>query len=453
MRPVRRLALIVLCALAPAAPAHGAVFVAGSGQNPGVAIDGVGTAYVGWQIDTYGPNDAVQVCRLPPKAKRCESVTTVAFPGEGFNRSRVSLIASGASTVDAIVPRSNGADYSTYLARSADGGRTFGPAIKISDGSFEQGVAGPNGTVALTGGVGMHVGVVAPDGSGAATRGSDLGGLLGGQWNDIVTAGGDVIAASSSSGGSAAWRLPPGADPNIPDNWQQLDELPVGRQPELAATAHGTTVLLEPEAPNAPGLVAQRLNGASWSKPVRVGASVLNNDFEMVSGGAGRLGALRTDQGRLYYATSTDGGTLWSSEVVAAGVGTGPWELEAAAGADGRGVAAVRVDTQIRVARFSPSQAPVASRRFGRGRVQVRSLCDGDVNVLVVEAKRDGARVAASRLLRRASFARARGAARLSRSKFRARYDLSRVRTRVAVRLVPRSGRSRAVRLAVRRCG
>ncbi len=83
----------------------------------------------------------------------------------------------------------------------------------------------------------------------------------------------------------------------------------------------------------------------------------------------------------------------------------------------------------------------------------MRSLCDSDENLLVVEAKRLGARVAPSSLLRRASFSRARGASRLSRSKFRARYDLRRARASIRVRFVPRAGRSRAVRLAVPRCG
>lgn len=453
MRRVRRLVILVLCALAPAAPASAATFVAGSGQNPGVAIDGAGTAYVGWQVDTYGDDDHIEVCRLPARAKACETVATATFPGNGYNRSRVTLIASGPSTVDAIVPRTTGGASATYLARSVDGGRTFAPGMQISATDFAQGAAGPNGTVALIGGLSINVGVVGPDGSGAASEGASLAETLGGQWHDIATQGTDVVSAGSSAQGSAAWRLPLGADPNIPDSWQRLDDLPTGRQPELAPSSHGLVALIEPHRVNANGLYAQRLTGTSWTKPVRVTASVLNNDFELVSGGVGRVGALRTDSGRIYYATSTDGGTLWSSEVAAAGVGTTPWELEGAAGADGRGVAAVRVGNQIRIARFSPSQSPVASRRFGNGRVQVRSLCEGDENVLVVEAKRLGARVAASSLLRRASFHRARGASRLSRSAFRARYDLSRARAKVLVRFVPRAGRSRAMRLAVRRCG
>ncbi len=453
MRAVRRLlVLIVFAALAPAAPAQALVFAAGTGQNPGVAMDGLGTAYVGWQIDTYGPNDAVQVCRLPAKAKQCESVATVAFPGQGFNRSRVSLVAWTPDVVDAIIAREIRADYSTYLARSVDGGRTFGPARQISETYFEQAVPGPNGTLALVGGIALHAGVVSPDGSGAATEGSDLSDVLAGQFNDITGAGGDVVAAGSDAAETVSWRLPAGADPNFPANWLRLADLPGERQPELASDAHGTVGLFEPVG-EANGLHARRLVGNAWGKPVRVTSDDLNNDFALVTGGAGRLSALRTDSGFLYYATSKDGGTLWSSEVEATRLGGTPWELEAAAGADGRGVAAVRRDKDILVTRFAPSQAPIASRRIKRGRVQVRTLCDGDVTVLVVEAKRDGVRVSPSKLLRRASFARARGAARLSRSRFRARYDLTRSRTRVKVRFVPRSGRSKAVRLAVRRCG
>ncbi len=375
MRPVRRLVILVLCALAPAAPASAATFVAGSGQNPGVAIDGVGTAYVGWQVDTYGDNDHIEVCRLPAKAKACETVATVAFPGKGYNRSRVTLIASGPSTVDAIVPRTDtGAGAATYLARSIDGGRTFAPGIRISANDFEQGAAGPNGTVALIGGLSVNVGVVAPDGSGAATEGASLAATLAGQWHDIATQGTDVIAAGSSAQGSAAWRLPLGADPDVPDSWQQLDDLPTGRQPELAPSAHGLVALIEPHRVNAKGLYAQRLTGNSWTRPVRVTASVLNNDFELVSGGVGRVGALRTDDGRIYYATSTDGGTLWSSEVVAAGVGTSPWELEGAAGADGRGVAAVRVGAIRSGSRASRRRSRRSSLAAGRQRTRAGAL-------------------------------------------------------------------------------
>ena len=53
----------------PAAPRRRVRFAVGTGQNPGVAMDGVGTAYVGWQIDTYEPGDAVQFCRLPPRQR------------------------------------------------------------------------------------------------------------------------------------------------------------------------------------------------------------------------------------------------------------------------------------------------------------------------------------------------------------------------------------------------
>ena len=42
-------------------------FTVGTGQNGGIAIDDAGTVYVGWQINTYEPGDAVQFCVLPPR--------------------------------------------------------------------------------------------------------------------------------------------------------------------------------------------------------------------------------------------------------------------------------------------------------------------------------------------------------------------------------------------------
>ncbi len=150
-----------------------------------------------------------------------------------------------------------------------------------------------------------------------------LSDVLAGQFNDVTGAGADVIAAGSDAAETVSWRLPGGADPNFAANWLRLNDLPGERQPELASDAHGTIGLFEPTG-EANGLHARRLNGAAWGKPVRVTSDDLNNDFELVTGGAGRLSALRTEDGFLYYATSTDGGTLWSSEVEASRLGTQP---------------------------------------------------------------------------------------------------------------------------------
>ena len=86
----------------------------------------------------------MQFCVVPPRAKACASVVTLAFPGQGYDRSRVSVLLPAPSTVDAIVPRNVGPlDYGTYLARSVDGGRTFAPADPDLERFAEQAVPGP----------------------------------------------------------------------------------------------------------------------------------------------------------------------------------------------------------------------------------------------------------------------------------------------------------------------
>jgi hypothetical protein len=107
----------------------------------------------------------------------------------------------------------------------------------------------------------------------------------------------------------------------------------------------------------------------------------------------------------------------------------------------------------VRVTRFTPRTAPVARRRFRNARVQVRSVCKDDKLSVVVEAARGTRQVAPSTVLRRARFGRARGTRRVFTGRFRARYDLRRRTARIPVRVTPRRGKARTLRLRVRRCG
>ena len=443
----RLLPIVALGLLAPSASAEAASFPLGTGQNPGVAVDGTGIAYVGWQTAQH----AIQLCVLPTRARGCSTLANVAFPGQGYDRSRVSVIASGPATVDVVVPRNAEQGNNTYLARSTDGGATFGPAIRISDQGFEQAVPGPDGRLAMVGGLGLTAGVVAPDGSGAAPRAPSWAAA-----SSASTATSPPRERRSSPPArrrAARWRsgFPPAAirTTRTPGSASPTCRAGASRSSPPPPTAWSRCSSRSGRSPG--GLFAQRLAGTGWTPPVRVTAGPLNNDFELAEGGAGRISALRTDGSPygLWYATSSDGGTFWSSEVAVARLGDFPSDLEAAAGADGRGVAVTTVGERVVAARFSPADAPVASRRFGRSRVQVRSLCDGEVNVLVLEAKRAGRRIPPSRVLRGATFGRARGATRVGAR----RYDLNRARSRVAVRLRPRGGRAKTLRLRLRRCG
>src|SRR6476469_3376460 len=164
MGAVRRLLLAALLSLALPSAAEAKPFTVGTGQNAGIAIDEGGTIYAGWQVNVYGPGDAVQFCIAPPGATACASQTTIRFPGSGYNASRVSVLMPAPNIVDVIEPRTSGADAASYLARSVDGGHTFGPAARISGGSFSEGVLGPNGSIALVDGPAVtRAGLFSPD--------------------------------------------------------------------------------------------------------------------------------------------------------------------------------------------------------------------------------------------------------------------------------------------------
>jgi len=457
---VRRLLTAAVLAFGTAAPAHAAPFTVGAGQNGGVAIDDGGTAYVGWQVNVGAPGDALQLCVLPPHGTRCAASTTVGFPGSGYNRSRVSVLTPAPNTVDLAVARTNigAGDADTYRARSTDGGRTFGPASKIADAGLAQGVLASNGRIAMSDGpTTLHAGVFPLDGSGAGGRGALLVPFLEGAFNDVASAGDEVLVASSDADGANAFRLPAGGNANDAAVWQSIPGLAPGRQPQLAGGPRGFVALLEPPGDSPPGLFVQRLEPAGWAPPISIASELNNVEFQLHQNTRGRLTALITYSGyRLDYATSTDGGVLWSSLVTVARYGEPyPSHLEFATNAAGRGVAVVDNslgDKAVRVARFSPRAAPTARRRLGNARVQARSVCEGDTMSVVVEAARGDRQVAPGVVLRRASFGRARGARRRFAGRWRARYDVRR-RARIPVRVTPRSGKRRTLRLPVRRCG
>jgi hypothetical protein len=453
---VRRLLIAALLSLAVPPAADAKPFKVGTGQNAGIAIDDAGTLYVGWQVDVYGPGDAVQFCIVPPGGAACASQTTIAFPGKGYNRSRVSVLLPAPNVVDVIEPRTIGSGAHSYLARSSDGGHTFGRAVAISAKEFAEAVPGPNGSVALADGpTTTRAGLFAPDGGSSRNTGSQLGPYLEGVFTDIASNGTETLAAGSDATVTHAFRLPAGGDANNPAAWQQIDPAR-GREPALAGLPGGFAAMLEPST-TGDNLFVQRLEGAGWSPPVPVSHSVDNSDFTLVSNARGRLTAVITYAAyHQLYATSTDGGVLWSSVVDTANWGSEyPNALEAATNASGAGASVTDHslgDHAVSVTRFSPKTAPVARRRVGRARVQVRSLCDDDALSLVVEAAKGTRRVAPSSVLRRARFGGAKGARRGFRTRFRARYRLRRRHARIPVRVIPRRGKARTLRLPVRGC-
>ena len=215
--------------------------------------------------------------------------------------------------------------------------------------------------------------------------------------------------------------------------------------------------MLEPST-QAPGsLFVQRLEGSAWSPPVGIAPSVNNVDFRLLGNAKGRLTALVTDSlpYRLNYTTSTDGGVLWSSLVTVAlygGYPSRPRDVDGERRRRARRRSTTSSTTSPCASRASARPRRVARRRIGGARVQVRSVCDGAKLSLVVEAARGNRRVSPSTVLRRARFGRARGARRGFRTLPR-ELRAAPPHARIPVRVIPRRGKARTLRLRVRRCG
>ena len=134
--------------------------------------------------------------------------------------------------------------------------------------------------------------------------------------------------------------------------------------------------MLEPSTQPQRSLFVQRLEGAAWSPPVPVAPAVNNSTSELARQreGAPHRARSPTRAYRLDYATSTDGGVLWSSLVDRRALRPSTRDaLEGATASDGRGAAVVDFafdDKSVRVTRFSrrigARRAPRASKPRAR---------------------------------------------------------------------------------------
>ena len=468
MRAGRAVVLALLVVGLAAQPAHATPrFIVGTGQNPGVAVDAAGTAYIGWKVNVYQPvGDAVQLCVLPAGARKCATLATIPFPGEGYNLGRVSVLLPGTpGVVQVTVGRSQGADYSQFVATSGDGGATFGAPIAFGTGFGIENDVLPDGRIVSDGnGAALLSGAAyAPNGSQAGVARTGLDDR--GQFPDTAVQGGDVYIAGSNAGPSAVVRLPAGANWADPAAWQHLPDVN-GEQPELAPGPIGPVALLEPTPfSKREELFTQRWTGTRWTAPVDVGGVSYNTSFALHGSGTRLTGVFAGDPPGFPYllnmVTSTDGGTLWSSEATLATRPTALYTLELATNPAGHGVAVDGGSTEARpiwVYVIDPRKANVARARFGDTMVQLRTDlgdCVSEQRVhLRVQAARGGDLVSPSTVLRSARVSVRRSRI-LHRSRWSTLVDLRRVRAKrtATVRLVPRQGRTRTLRLAVRGCG
>ncbi len=457
----------VMAGLAAQPAAAAPRFIVGTGQNPGVAVDAAGTAYIGWKVNVYQPaGDGVQLCVLPAGARKCATLATVPFPGEGYNLGRVSVLLPGApGVVQVTVGRSQGAHYNQFVATSGDGGVTFGAPIAFGSGVGIENDVLPDGRIVSdgNGAANLSGAAYAADGSQAGIDRTSLDDR--GQFSDIAVQGGDAYVAGSAAGPSAIARLPAGANWVDPAAWQHLPDLN-GEQPEIAALPSGLVALLEPPPfSKREELFTQRWTGTRWTAPVDVGGVSYNSSFALAGSGTRLTGIFAGGPPGSGYllnmVTSSDGGTLWSSEATIAVSPTALYTLELATNPAGHGIAVDGGSTDPRpiwAYVIDPRRANVARARFGDTMVQLRADlgdCIPERRVrLRVQAARGVDLVSPSTVLRSARVSVRRSRI-LHRSRWSTLVDLRRTRAKrtATVRLVPRHGRARTLRLAVRGCG
>ena len=467
MRAGSGIVLVMLVVGLMAAPAYATPhFSVGRGQNPGVAIDGAGTAYIGWQVNTYADTgDAVQLCVLPAGARACSSLATIAFPGSGYNTGQVSVLLPSPGVVQVAVGRNLQNVYGYYLGTSVDGGVTFNVPIRIGGNFARRAELLPGGLIAAQGDDvrTLSGAVLRPDGSDAQTEPAVLGERA--QFSDVTVQGSDVYIAGSLAGSTSVAHLPAGANASDPAAWQALPDVVEGDSPQLAPGPAGPLSLMENNAPGIASLFVRRWTGTAWTPHLTIGPDNVTQPYALAGSGPRVVAAwarsLPSSGTLVQFSHSTDGDALWSTAATLAVIADPPQDLETAVLSSGSGVVVDGgsfEDQPIDVYQVDPDRAKVARARFGSTTVQLRADdgdCIPDTQLSVrVQAARGGVLVGPGTVLRSARIVVSR-----SRVEHRGRWSTlvdvrrSKARRTATARLVPRHGHARTLRLPVRACG
>jgi hypothetical protein len=368
--------------------------------------------------------------------------------------------------VQVAVGRNVANDYGYYLATSGDGGASFGAPIRIGGQFAKRSRLLPGGLIAAQGDDvrSLQAAVLRPDGSDAAL---DQPPLLDerAQFSDLAVQGSDLYVAGSLAGPTTVLRLPAGAAATDGAAWQRLPDIAEGRSPRLTSGPLGPLALLDPNDPGRTALFVRRWTGTAWTKAEAIGPDNVSSEYAIDNAGRRIVAAwsreLPSSGNLVQFATSLDGGALWSTPATLAKTGTDQFELQTAILPNGNGVVVDGGsfdDEPIVVYRLDPHRAKVARARFGRTTVQLRADdgdCIPDTQVsLRIEAARGGALVNPSGVLRRARISVSRARVQ-RRSRWTTLVDLRRARAKrtATARLVPWKGHARTIRLPVLGCG
>jgi hypothetical protein len=209
----------------------------GRGHDPGVAVDGAGTAHVAWLAEADGGAGSLEYCQVPRGKRACALRRSVGLPEDGVGKVQVLLPRPG--TVQIVAPLLQPA----ALVSSFDGGNTFAVGTIGQDTpAIEKAIYGPGETISLLSGSGpASFGRFNPDGSGPADLPVQFGSATESLETSLAPWGAGFVAFFS--GLRARCVLFSGAgDPNLPESWVEGPRLGDADDPNAVGGRSGTWV-------------------------------------------------------------------------------------------------------------------------------------------------------------------------------------------------------------------
>jgi hypothetical protein len=357
---VRAVLLPLLAAavlLATAAPAGAATpTVVGTGADPGLAVDGSGTAYLAWNGTETSGTRSLHFCRLARGAKACSGAPAIAVPDGTYSLYRPFVTVSG-GTVQITQSRYGfpaGSFSQVVQFTSSDGGNTWSAGTSVGTITFNAAVTGPGGAVsavtfATTGGGSFQT--MAPGNTASALLSADhpYDGAVG------VTPAGQLIAIFDDGSSNAQFRLHNGGNSNDASTWGPPVDIGVERYPRLAGGPSGLFLLGDDAGGR---LEVRKWTGSTFGSPTDVGAGGEAAQADLFQDGGGRLHAVwptfEVDGIALRHAASDDG-RHWEQKVLVTQSDGEPTEVRVAAAPDHVGVAVWVTQSQIRLLAVRPS--------------------------------------------------------------------------------------------------
>jgi hypothetical protein len=261
--------LAVLALALPAAAAQAASPVLlGEGNEPGIAVDAAGTAYVAWVGNGADPT-SLNFCRLPRGASACDISSQLAVPGTSLTRPFVSV--SGAR-VQVFTYRygMTGPHFSTVLRlESTNRGASFDAGTEAGTVAFFDAIQGPADTVSMIADNSSIFQNVASTGSGRVEQEVHLADdhpyapTVG-----LIDAGTPIAVFANGSGAAQFRRYVGSGTLNDAANWTPAQDFSsTASYPRLASGPRG--LFLQSDDING-NIVVQKFDGSTFGAPAAI---------------------------------------------------------------------------------------------------------------------------------------------------------------------------------------